>query len=295
MCGALVAIVASATLTSCASSGGTGPGGTVEYRVQKHGDLAYGERRWLFDASRQLDIYQPKGAANAPVLLFVHGGAWLIGSKVFDAHVGKGFARHGYLTVTINYRVGLQAEHPEHIRDVARAFDWVKRNAAKYGGDPDRVFISGHSAGGHLVALLATNERYLAEVGRSTHEIAGVIPVGGLFRVGATSFIFSGFDSDEEAFLDASPEFHVDADQPPFLLVYAEHELPLLDAQAVGFKRELERHGSPVEIFKARGRNHVTIHTNLGRDDDPVTRTMLDFMFKYSPPSRYVGARTPAS
>lgn len=291
----IAAIVVSALLmlTSCASTGPARADGPTKFRLNAHKNIAYREGQGLFDRSHQLDVYQPEGVENAPVLLWVHGGAWQIGSKFWDAHIAKRFAKRGILSVAINYRLGARVKHPDHIRDVARAFDWVKKHAAKYGGDPDNIFIGGHSAGGHLVALLATNEKYLREVHHSTNEIAGVIPVSGLYRVGATSVIFRGFDSEEDAFVDASPEFHVDEFQPPFLIVLGDHDLPLLDAQAFGFKRELDRHDSPVALVKARRRGHVTIWWHLGRDDDAATCAMLEFIATYSrnldDPRTYLG------
>src|SRR5262245_21362401 len=113
----------------------------------------------------ELDIFRPKGAKGYPVLFLVHGGAWLHGSKkdlrirgigiVYSYRkVGQFFAEQGLGVVMPNYRLSPAVKHPEHVKDVARAFAWTRKNIAAYGGDPDRIILAGHSAGGHLVSLL---------------------------------------------------------------------------------------------------------------------------------------------
>ena len=137
----------------------------------------------------QLDVYRPKGKDNCPVLFFLHGGGWVIGSKddyfgVFGyGTIAKNLAERGLVVVIANYRLSPGVKHPEHIKDAARAFGWTCENATKYGGDPRRIFVSGHSAGGHLAALLATDHSYLKLVARSPSDIRGVIAISGVYRL----------------------------------------------------------------------------------------------------------------
>jgi acetyl esterase/lipase len=132
------------------------------YEVQERLDIRYHDA-----CDRQvLDVLRPKGLDNRPVVLFVHGGAWMIGDKcLFGLYRGFGrfLAKHGIVAIMINYELSPAAKHPEHIKDVARAFAWTRRHVMDYGGDPDRIFLCGHSAGAHLVSLLATNESYLKD------------------------------------------------------------------------------------------------------------------------------------
>ena len=98
-----------------------------------------------------LDVFAPKRAADRPVVLFVHGGAWMFGDKNMLGlyrGVGRFFARHGAVAVCVNYRLVPFVKHPEQVKDVARAFAWVCAHVRDYGGDPDRIFLCGHSAGG---------------------------------------------------------------------------------------------------------------------------------------------------
>src|SRR5205823_5671892 len=102
-------------------------------------------------------------------VFFVHGGAWRNGDKsgilgVYSA-LGRFLVRHGLGAVIINYRLSPAVRHPAHVQDVAKAFAWTHKNIARYGGRPDQIFLCGHSAGGHLVALLATDPTYLKAEG----------------------------------------------------------------------------------------------------------------------------------
>ena len=136
----------------------------------------------------RLDLYLPKGVKDFPVVVFVHGGAWMIGDNRccgLYSSIGEPFASHGIAAVLPNYRLSPGARHPDHIRDVARAFAWTHAHIGDYGGRTDQLFVAGHSSGGHLVALLATDERYLKAVGRSTADIQGVIAVSGVYHIPA--------------------------------------------------------------------------------------------------------------
>src|SRR5207237_768975 len=97
--------------------------------------------------------------------------------------VGKCLARQGIGAVLINYRLSPAVKHPEHIKDVARAFAWTVKHTVGYGGNPDELFLCGHSAGGHLVSLLATETSYLTNEGVPISAIKGVIPVSGVYRI----------------------------------------------------------------------------------------------------------------
>jgi acetyl esterase/lipase len=144
-------------------------------------------------ARHTLDVFAPAAAAAAPapVVLFVHGGTWMMGDKNFGGQyrsVGRYLAEQGIVAVLINYRLSPAVKHPEHVKDVARAFAWVRRNIRRFGGDPDRIVLAGHSAGGHLVSLLATDPRYLADpalklTAADRHALRGVISASGVYRV----------------------------------------------------------------------------------------------------------------
>lgn len=150
--------------------------------------------RYHTGSARQvLDVFSPGGdkAKKCPVVVFVHGGTWMMGDKNFfgvNRGFGQMFARNGFVAVLPNYRLSPFVRHPEHARDVARAFAWAVHNAEKYGGDPSRVVLIGHSAGGHLATLVATDPAYLndPELKLTADEKAalkGVVGISGVYRI----------------------------------------------------------------------------------------------------------------
>ena len=194
----------------------------------------------------QLDIYHPRGLSNTIVLFFVHGGAFRQGDKNEHIELGVTYAGYyNYTTVVVNYRLSsapYYAVHPDHINDVSKAFSWTYHNISKYGGDPEKIYIFGQSAGAHLVALLATDNRYLQAEGISNSEIKGVIAMSGTYDLyqlvnwpenpvklnDQAMFMYYGliyrpFGTLEQSPLDAaSAVTHINQSQPPFHLVALE-------------------------------------------------------------------------
>jgi acetyl esterase/lipase len=274
------------------------------------------------DALRhRLDLYLPEGRKDYPVVLLVHGGAWIMGDNrccgLYPA-VGAFLASRGIGAVLPNYRLSPEVRHPEHVKDVARAFAWTHKHIARYGGRPDQIFLAGHSAGGHLVALLATDERYLRAEGLTTADIKGVIAVSGVYRIpegnlgvtlgGATPLAFRldelapprgvgwspltalpglpmslnvfgpAFGNDPQARADASPLQHVRPGLPPFVLFSAQKDLPTLPAMAEEFAHALQEHGGQAELITVAERNHNSVMFRAITTNDPVARAMLEFI-----------------
>ena len=133
-----------------------------------------------FDKERHiLDVYSPKqaapNAAGYPVVLFIHGGSWTSGNKNIYTFIGRRLAKQGVVAVLINYRLAPPVHVPEQAADCARALAWTVGNIKQYGGDPARVFVMGHSAGGGLAALLATDDALLAANGLPQNPVTGAI------------------------------------------------------------------------------------------------------------------------
>ncbi len=161
---------------------------TPNSEVEEERGVTYYRGRPADAARHRLDLFLPKGQKDYPVVVLVHGGAWMMGDKsclgLYSA-VGRFLARHGVGAVLPNYRLSPGVQHPEHVKDVARAVAWTHSHIAAYGGDPGRLFLAGHSAGGHLVALLGTDESYLKAVGMQMEDIKGVIGICGVYRIPA--------------------------------------------------------------------------------------------------------------
>lgn len=117
-----------------------------------------------------LDIYTPKNASNLPVIMMIHGGGWRRGDKSNDfsgRNLAEIYCREGFIFVSINYRLIPAGKHPANVQDIAKAVAWVHDHIEEYGGSRARINIMGHSAGGHLAALMSTNEKWLAAEGKT--------------------------------------------------------------------------------------------------------------------------------
>lgn len=236
-------------------------------------DVSYYDGADRHERKHNLDVYAPEGASDLPVLFFVHGGAWASGDKALYGGLGENWAGEGFVTVVANYRLSPEVEHPAHIEDVARAFAWTVAHVAEHGGDPENIFVAGHSAGGHLVALLATDDRYLEAHELTIANIRGVIGISGAYVVGPMPGIFEAADARE-----ASPMTHVDGTMPPFLVIWADRDSYSLDRVGAEFAEAIEGAGSSVRSLEVEDRTHITILTRMQREDDPARAAVLEFV-----------------
>jgi acetyl esterase/lipase len=256
-----------------------------EYEVESIRNVAYFDGPDADKVRHKLDVFLPKGASDFPVVLFIHGGAWRHGDKDFlgiYSNFGKTCAKHGVGAVVTNYRLSPGVKHPEHIRDIARAFAWTHKNIKKYGGRPDEIFVCGHSAGGHLAALLATDDKYLKAEGLELNSVKGAITLSGPYKIPDHSPVFNiAFGEDAAGRKDASPLEHVSEGRPPFLILYAENELPYCGkTNAEAFCKALCDKKCDATAKEIKSRNHVTLITKAANDDDPVSEALREFVQK---------------
>lgn len=256
-------------------------GGTFE--VEKAANLAYHNGPDADAVRHKLDVYYPKGQKNYPVLLFIHGGAWTFGSKdMYDA-LGKTLAKNGIGVVISNYRLSPKVQHPAHVEDVARAFAWTHKNIGKYGGRADQLFVCGHSAGGHLVALLATDPLYLKAHGLSPANIKGMIPMSGVYTIAPVALFHKAFGKDESKYKEASPQHHVTGNHPPALIIYADKDYPTIDTMSEAFCKKLKGCKCHATTFKVADRDHINIIVRLAASEtDPTTQALLRFVASHS-------------
>ncbi len=252
------------------------------FQVQAVKDISYVEGE-AADPKQKLDVYLPKGPNDFPVLFFVHGGSWKSGDRKLYEPLGNILARNGIGTVIISYRLSPQVQHPGHIQDVARAFAWTCGNIGKLGGRTDQIFVCGHSAGGHLVALLATDEKYLKAEKRSFSDIKGTIAISGVYTITPSPVFEAAFGKDEDVVKNASPIVHVKEKLCPFCILYAEKEYPFLDQMAEQMNKKLQGSKCDATLCRIKERDHTSIIRNAcGSDEDPVTQMILQFVAKHS-------------
>jgi acetyl esterase/lipase len=306
---AFVAILSAVSIVPRATA--AGPPKTMPVRVSR--DIPYVDVRNDPDAARhRLDVYRPRGKGPYPVLLFLHGGGWVIGSKddvcgVYGyGTIARCLAERGLVVVVPNYRLSPGVRHPEHIKDVARAFAWVYRHCREYGGDRGQLFVGGHSAGGHLGALLATDATYLKQVGRTVKDIRGVIGVSGVYRVDGFDLklspsAFRGavkvkldarplamiFGDDPKVQRQASPLTHVRPGLPPFLIMKAGWDYAPLRQMAKDFAAALRKNRCDVQEKEIPWRTHETILFDIARlsADRATVEAIVRFIRRHGPPA----------
>jgi acetyl esterase/lipase len=222
-------------------------------------DVAYSVS-YAEGARGKLDICRPVRAVAAPVVVFFYGGGWRSGYKELYRYVAKALARRGYVAVVPDYRIFPEARYPDFIEDGAKAVRWVKDNAQKFGGDPDRLFLSGHSAGAHIAAMLAIDGRWLANVGLvACRDIAGLIGISGPYdfmpvRDETYIEIFGGADRPE-----TQPIFHVAPAAPPALLMTGDRDETVDPGNSTRFAARLREVGNHAAVLTYPRVGHYVI------------------------------------
>ncbi|SEO58504.1 Acetyl esterase/lipase [Duganella sp. CF517] len=216
----LLALAACSPLTALNA---LSPGGASE----RSADLSYGE-----GPRRMLDVYRPKDASGkAPVVVFFYGGNWVAGERADYAFVGRALASRGIVTVVADYRLHPEVSYPDFLDDAAQAVAWAARQAGRYGGDPKRLYVMGHSSGAYNAAMVALDGRWLEKQGMSIRDVRGWIGLAGPYDFlpienPTTRPVFHFPDSPPES----QPVRHVSATSPPALLIAARSD-KLVDPQ----------------------------------------------------------------
>ena len=176
----------------------------------------------VYDRERNLslDLYRPASPANgpAPVVVFLYGGSWRNGERGQYGFVGQRLAQSGVLAIVADYRTFPRTVFPGFVEDAAGAVAWARVHAGEHGGDPQRLYVAGHSAGAQIAALIGVDARYLAPHGMKPRDLAGVIGLSGPY-----DFEIAGYEDvfgPEAQWPQAQPIRFVDGDEPPFLLVH---------------------------------------------------------------------------
>ena len=238
-------------------------------------DIPYGDH----PVRNLLDIYRPAELPeNAPVIIQIHGGAWIIGHKQQQGQpLLHRLAANGYVGVSINYRLGPKSRFPDPIVDVKRAIAWVRTNISEHGGDPSRIILTGGSAGGHLAMLAAlTPNRAEWQPGFEDIDTSVVACVpfygpadfGDRYGIRGRTTSMKPFlerfvmptrrDADPELWDAVSPVVHVGADAPPFFVIQGTHDVLVWREETADFVARLrEASTHPVVYWEVPGAQHA--------------------------------------
>lgn len=219
-------------------------------------DISYGKL-----TRQKLDLYLPKnGNTDLPVLLFIHGGSWQFGAKEDYYFLGKRFAEKGFVTVILNYRLYPHVKYPEFVWDAALALKWTQNHVAKYRGNPQKIFVMGHSAGAYMAALLNFDEKYLKQVGGNSSWIRGMIGVAGPYDflpLGQKPFdvIFKNREQNKKLL----PTYYVDGREPPTLLLHGFNDKTVEAKQSRWMAQKIRAKGGFVRSIIYPRASHAAI------------------------------------
>ena len=245
-------------------------------------DVSYGS-----DQLQRLDLYQPEGLTGVPVVVFIHGGAYVRGSRNRNdevaANVGTYFARMGILGVNADYRLAPAAPWPAGAEDVGAIVAWLKSNAARFGGDSTRIYLIGHSAGATHVAGYAFDPSLQPNAGPG---IAGIVLMSGRYRVipktDDPNFdnVRAYFGTDASQYPERSPINHIEgAEDIPTFVVIAEYDNPELDVLGAELQASLcERDGQCPRFTRLVGHNHLSMVFHFNTPDEALGREIIDFI-----------------
>ena len=253
----------SASASSPAVSTGYQTEAGVSYRPESEPD-AYARERC------KLDVYHPVGGASSATVVWFHGGGLTGGNRsIPSALKGQGVA-----VVAVDYRLSPKAKAPAYIEDAAAAVAWTFKNIARFGGDTNRIFLSGHSAGGYLASLVTLDRRWLAVHGLDPDRLAGLVPFSGQSITHFTIREERGMARTRPLIDDLAPVYHVRKDAPPILLISGDRNRELLGRyeESAYFWRMLKEVGHPsVDLLELQGYDH-------GQMADPAFPLLLRFI-----------------
>ena len=236
-------------------------------------DIPYGD-----GARQRLDVYRPaQPTGSAPVVVFFYGGNWESGRREDYRFVGQSFASQGFVAVVPDYRLYPEVRYPAFVQDGAAAVAWVHENIARFGGDPRRIVLAGHSAGAHMAVMLAVNPAFL---GAERTALVGAVGIAGPY-----DFVPSGRNRD---ILDADgggpsamPIDYVDGAAAPLLLLTGDADTLVLPGNSTRLAERIRGHGGTVALVRYPDMGHTKIIAALASPLSwlgPVRQDVLAFL-----------------
>ncbi|WP_196893102.1 alpha/beta hydrolase [Aureivirga marina] len=265
----------------------------ITYANFKHKDSVY----------TKLNLILPKNVENPPILIWIGGGAWAYVDRHKEMGLCRKLAEKGIAVISVGHRLspallgrkddkaeGIQ--HPEHIKDIVKAFKWIINNGEKYGMDVENIYVGGYSSGAHLSCLLAADKKYVENLGLKTTNIRGIIPIGGAYDIPFYKELLisvepSYLEKHIEPVFGKTNEQHKDASPITFI---ENLKLPIFlidEGQTYVYNQEfekklLEQGNLQIQSLHLYNETHASLWTKLSNEKEYVVREMIvEFIQKY--------------
>lgn len=257
--------------------------------VQRSKNITYMEKGFLgYLPEKQLNIFAPKNADGSnEVMLFIHGGSWDSGNKDIYNFLGSRLARKGIVAVIIDYPLSPGYQVHDMAKASAQAVKWTSENIKKYGGNPDRIFVSGHSAGGHLASLISVRDEYFDTLGIE-NPIRGTILIdaAGLdmywflqeMNYAPGTGYLRAFTEDTQVWKATSPIYFLDEKDPPMLIMMGGKTLPGIEKTAERFLEEYKKIEPEPNFHLQKGKKHKPMIAQFIYTPNKVYKWIGDFM-----------------
>lgn len=246
------------------------------YKVEK--SLAYGD-----DARHKLDLYIPAESEEPlPVIVFFYGGSWDSGNRQDYLFMGEALASQGFLVAIPDYRIFPNVRFPAFVEDGALALRWLTDDVGKFGGDPEKIIMMGHSAGAHIAALLVFDERYLRAQGLKAEDFQAFVGLSGPY-----AFDPLAYDSTEEIFAtaedadEARPVTFVSGKSIPVLLLHGGNDTTVLPINSQKLAEKVRSEGGKSEYREYPGTGHASMVLSFAapfRSDAPIYAETIAYL-----------------
>ncbi len=241
----------------------------VTYKSENNISYRTGENLDAYQKERcKLDVYVPENSEGFTTVVWFHGGGLTAGEK----SIPERLKNKKIAVVAVNYRLSPKVKSPAYIDDAAAAVAWVFKNISKYGGDPKKIVVSGHSAGGYLTTMIGLDKHYLAAYGIDANDIQKLVPFSGQMITHLIIRKERGIPDTQPVVDEFAPLFHVRADAPPLFLITGDRELEMLG--------RYEENAYMCRMMKLSGHKHTTLYELDGFDHGGMAAPAFDLLLK---------------
>ena len=241
-----------------------------------HKDIAYGDKPW-----QSLDIYVPKKAHNAPVVTFFYGGGWYEGDKKYYEFVADTITKYGFIVVIPNYGKYPSQKYPAFQHDAARASAWISKHIQNYQGNAHNVHLMGHSAGGHIGAMLLAEKSYLKNYGLTSNFYKSFVGLSAPYHFEPLEEKYKAVFSDLQDYKYMQASHFIDGTEPPMLLVQGNKDSVVGKINIERLAKALDKNGNHYKIYRDESDHTGTISafTNIwGIKNQKIINQVIKFI-----------------